>query len=237
MKQTQTRRLNTHYFRVRKSTARGVASCPNLPSTTVYSSSDSNSVHKECNHLRRGGLRHKELYYNVCEKNHVVGAFGYGSVTMPDESNPYVEELLSMDNSDIERVPDEDLTSTNCGWDAGDRRPVDDVGPSRSRGSVGKRKRRDAMDEMIYMAMQEIVTYLRSRSQSGANNNQSSRIDHLLMCMNCMTEMGIPPYQRAIMWHYFDAHPRTQRTFHRLCDDDRRGIIASVVQSQSPPAP
>ncbi|GMN45093.1 hypothetical protein TIFTF001_014300 [Ficus carica] len=58
----------------------------------------------------------------------------------------------------------------------------------------------------------------------------------MLMCMNCMTEMGIPRYQRTIMWHYFDAHPRLQCTFYQLPDDDRRGIIDLVVQSQSPPA-
>ncbi|GMN55587.1 hypothetical protein TIFTF001_024707 [Ficus carica] len=29
-------------------------------------------VHNECNHLRHEGLRHKELYYNIFEKNHAV---------------------------------------------------------------------------------------------------------------------------------------------------------------------
>ncbi|GMN52662.1 hypothetical protein TIFTF001_021803 [Ficus carica] len=53
--------------------------------------------------------------------------------------------------------------------------------------------------------------------------------------MNIMKEMGIPQYQRTIMWHYFDAHPRLQRPFCLLDDDDRRGIIASVVTSQMPP--
>ncbi|GMN28830.1 hypothetical protein TIFTF001_050568 [Ficus carica] len=84
--------------------------------------------------------------------------------------------------------------------------------------------------------MQEIVSHFRSRSQSGTNKEQSSRPDHLLMCMNIMTEMGIPLKHQTIMWHYFDAHPRVQRTFHQLSDDDRRGIIASVVKSQSPAA-
>ncbi|GMN66673.1 hypothetical protein TIFTF001_035732 [Ficus carica] len=142
------------------------------------------------------------------KKNHAAGALGYGSVTMLDGSNPYVEELLSMDNSGTERMPDEVLTPTNCGRHAGNRRPADNAGPSRSKGSAGKRKQRDATDEMTYVAMQEIITHLRSRSQSGASNDQSSRTDHLLMCMNCMTEMGIPQYQRMIMWHYFDAHPQ-----------------------------
>ncbi|GMN63951.1 hypothetical protein TIFTF001_033018 [Ficus carica] len=69
-----------------------------------------------------------------------------------------------------------------------------------------------------------------------SRNEQSSRPDHLLMCMNIMTDMGIPLDHRTIMWHYFEAHPLVQRTFHHLPDDDRRGIIASVVKSQSPPA-
>ncbi|GMN39772.1 hypothetical protein TIFTF001_009011 [Ficus carica] len=41
-------------------------------------------------------------------------------------------------------------------------------------------------------------------------------------------------YSWTIMWHYFDAHPRLQRTFHQLPNDDKRGIIAFVVKSQSP---
>ena len=91
------------------------------------------------------------------------------------------------------------------------------------------------MDKMTYMVMQEIVSHFRSQSQSGTSNEQSSRTDHMPMCMNIMSEMGITQYQQMIMWHYIDAHPRLQRTFHQLPDDDRRGIIASVVQSQSPP--
>ncbi|GMN55621.1 hypothetical protein TIFTF001_024750 [Ficus carica] len=50
------------------------------------------------------------------------------------------------------------------------------------------------------------------------------------------SEMGIPLDHRTIMWHYFEAHLRVQRTLHQLPDDDRRGSIASVVKSQSPPA-
>ncbi|GMN52675.1 hypothetical protein TIFTF001_021829 [Ficus carica] len=53
--------------------------------------------------------------------------------------------------------------------------------------------------------------------------------------MNIMKEMGIPQYQRTIMWHYFDAHPRLQRPFCLLDNGDRRGIIASVVSTQMPP--
>ncbi|GMN53983.1 hypothetical protein TIFTF001_023111 [Ficus carica] len=138
-------------------------------------------VHKEYNHLRHEGLCNKELYYNVFKKNHAAGASGFGSVTMRDGSNPYVE---------AEGV---------------NRRAGDEASPSQSKGSSGKR-----------------------------NNEQSSRPDHLLMCMNIMTKMGIPLNKWTIMWHYFEAHPRVQRTFHQLPDEDRRDIIASVVKSQSP---
>ncbi|GMN45062.1 hypothetical protein TIFTF001_014252 [Ficus carica] len=157
----------------------------------------------ECNHLHHKGIRNTELYYNVCEKNHVVGTSGFGSVTMRDGSNPYVEAELSMDNSSTQPVLDEDLTPTNCGLHAGNRRPVDNTGPSRSRGSAGKRKQREATNEMTYVAMQEIVSHFCSQSQSSSSNDQSSRPDHLLMCMNIITEMGIPLEQRTIMWHYF----------------------------------
>ncbi|GMN72965.1 hypothetical protein TIFTF001_052102 [Ficus carica] len=84
--------------------------------------------------------------------------------------------------------------------------------------------------------MQEIVNHFRSRSQSGTNSDKSSLQDHMLECMNIMNEMGIPQNQRTIMWHYFNAHPRLQRIFYQLSDDDRRGIIDFVVNSQFPPA-
>ena len=91
-------------------------------------------------------------------------------------------------------------------------------------------KQRDEMDEMIFIATQEIVSHFR-----GQSNETSMQPDHMLMCMSIMTEMGIPPNQRYQMWHYLDSHPRLQRTFHQLPDVDRREIIASVVQSQRPP--
>ncbi|GMN72392.1 hypothetical protein TIFTF001_053547, partial [Ficus carica] len=40
----RTRRVITHYFEVRKSSQHRVNSCPNPPSSTVYSSSASNSI-------------------------------------------------------------------------------------------------------------------------------------------------------------------------------------------------
>ena len=193
-------------------------------------------VHKECKHLRHEGLRNKELYYNVFDKNHAAGASGYGSVTMPDENPSYFDFDASMDNSAYRPVFEEDATPSHGARHLNNMRSGADAGPSRSRGSSGKRKQRDETDEMTFMAMQEIVTHFRSGSQSGISNEQSSRTDHMLVCMNIMTEMGVPPNQWTIMWHYFDAHPRLQRTFHRLQDVDRRGIIASVVQSQQPPA-
>ncbi|GMN29148.1 hypothetical protein TIFTF001_049500 [Ficus carica] len=133
---------------------------------------------------------------------------------MRDDSTPYIEHEGSMDNSGTRLVLEEELTPTTGLRHCNNRRLGADVGSSRSRGSSGKRKQREETNEMTYMAMQEIVSQFRSRSQSGTNNDQSSRPDHMLMCMNIMTEMGIPQYQRIIMWHYFDAYPRLQRTFH-----------------------
>ncbi|GMN52564.1 hypothetical protein TIFTF001_021705 [Ficus carica] len=109
-----------------------------------------------------------------------------------------------------------------------------DADPSCSRGSSGKRKQRDEMDEMTFIAMQEIVSHFRGQSQSGPSNETSSQTDHMLMCMSIMTEMSISPNQRCLMWHYFDSHSRLERTFHQLPDVDMREIIASVVQSQRP---
>ncbi|GMN31700.1 hypothetical protein TIFTF001_050749 [Ficus carica] len=155
---------------------------------------------------------------------------------MLDESQSYFDYDASMDNSAYRPVLEEDVTPTTGARHLNNIRSGADAGPSRSRGSSGKRKQRDETDEMAFLAMQEIVTHFRGRSQSGTSNEQSSRTDHMLVCMNIMTEMGIPPNQWAILWHYFDAHPHLQRTFHQLPDVDRREIIASVVQSQRPPA-
>ncbi|GMN51905.1 hypothetical protein TIFTF001_021058 [Ficus carica] len=69
-------------------------------------------VYKKCKHLRHEGLRNKELYYNVFEKNHDAGALGYGSVTMPDESQSYFDFDASMDNSAYRSVLKEDVTPT-----------------------------------------------------------------------------------------------------------------------------
>ncbi|GMN61058.1 hypothetical protein TIFTF001_030151 [Ficus carica] len=167
-------------------------------------------VYKECKHLRHEGLRNKKLYYNIFNKYHAASASGYGSVTMPDESPSYFDFDASMDNSAYRPVLEEDVTPTTGARNLNNIRSDANAGPSRSRGSSGKRKQRDETDEMTFLAMQEIVSHFRGGSQSGASNEQSSRPDHMLVCMNIMTEMGIPPNQRAIMWYYFDDHPRLQ---------------------------
>ncbi|GMN54656.1 hypothetical protein TIFTF001_023790 [Ficus carica] len=110
-------------------------------------------VHKECNHLRHEGLRNKELYYNVFEKNYATGASGFGSVTMRGGSNLYVEAEISMENSGTQPILDEELTLTNYGRQGVHRKAGNEVGPSRSRGSSGKRKQREATDEMTYSTM------------------------------------------------------------------------------------
>ena len=191
-------------------------------------------VHKDCNHLRYEGLRNKELYYNIFEKKHAAGASGYGSVSMPDDSPAPVDLDASQDNSGIGPMTGDDpagVGTRRCN----NRRAGAAAGPSRSRGSSGKRKQRDETDEITFMAMQEIVSHYRGRSESGPSNSQSSRTDHLLMCMTTMTDMGIPPNQRAMMWQYFSANPTLQRTFHQLPDIDKREIIAIVLRSQPHP--
>ncbi|GMN29133.1 hypothetical protein TIFTF001_041269 [Ficus carica] len=192
-------------------------------------------VNKECNHLRYEGLRNKDLYYNVIEKNHAAGTSGYGSVTMPGASTLYGGVEASMDYSEARVDLEEHLTPNTGAHHFSNIRSGADAGPSRSRVSSGKRKQRDETDEMTFVAMQELVSHLRGQSQSGPSNKTSNRTDHMLMCMSIMTEMGISPKQRCQMWHYLDAHPRLQRTFHQLPDVDRREIISSVVDSQRPP--
>ncbi|GMN44928.1 hypothetical protein TIFTF001_014122 [Ficus carica] len=172
---------------------------------------------KECTHLRYEGLRNKELYYNIFEKNHAAGASGFGS----SGTHPVLEEDIS--------------PSVGAQRQANTRGVNDEGGPSRSRGSTGKRKQRDATDEMTYTAMEEIANHFRGRSQSTTSSVQNTHTLDIVDCMNIMKEMSVPQYQRTIMWHYFDAHPQLQRPFCVLDDDDRRGIIASVVTSQMPP--
>ncbi|GMN56124.1 hypothetical protein TIFTF001_025253 [Ficus carica] len=142
------------------------------------------------------------------KRNHAAGASGSGSVTMGGGSTAVVDFDFSMDNFGTNPVLEEETTPTNGGRQANSRRAADNTGSSRSRGSAGKRKQRDATDEMTYSAMQEIVNHFRSRSHLGTSSNQSSRQDHLLNCMNSIKEMGISHNQRAIMWHYFAGNPK-----------------------------
>ncbi|GMN32170.1 hypothetical protein TIFTF001_050785 [Ficus carica] len=150
-------------------------------------------VFKECTHLRYEGLRNKELYYNVFETNHAAGASGFGSVTMGGGSTPSFDFDFSMDQSGTHPVLEEEMSpSIGARRQANTRGVPDEAGPSRSRGSTGKRKQRNATDEMTFSAMQEIVTHFRGRSQSAISSDQTSQKDHILDCMNIMIEMGIP---------------------------------------------
>ncbi|GMN29454.1 hypothetical protein TIFTF001_049534 [Ficus carica] len=72
-------------------------------------------VNKECNHLRHEGLKNKDLYYNVFEKNHAAGAFAFGSVTMGGGSTPSADFDFSMDNSETHPVFEEEIDPTNGG--------------------------------------------------------------------------------------------------------------------------
>ncbi|GMN72326.1 hypothetical protein TIFTF001_051989 [Ficus carica] len=120
---------------------------------------------KECTHLRYEGLRHKELYYNIFEKNHAAGASAFGSVTMGGGSSPSFEFDLSMGNSGTQPGMEDDISpSIGTRRQANTRGSHDDAGPSRSRGSAGKRKQRSATDDMTYTAMEEIANHFRARS-------------------------------------------------------------------------
>ncbi|GMN32033.1 hypothetical protein TIFTF001_046569 [Ficus carica] len=105
------------------------------------------------------GLRHKELHYNVFEKTHAAGAYGYGSVTMGDGSNPSVDYEFNFVNSETHPCLEEDLTPTAGGRLADTRQGPDVASPSRRSGSLGKRKQRDATDAMAYEAMEEVRDY------------------------------------------------------------------------------
>ena len=93
------------------------------------------------------------------EKNHAAGAFEFGSVTMGGDSTPSVDFDFSMENSGTHPVLEEEIEPTNSGRQGPMRRLPNEAGPSRSRGSAGKRKQRDATDEMTFSALQEIVNH------------------------------------------------------------------------------
>ena len=87
-------------------------------------------VFKECNHLRYEGLRNKELYYNVFEKNHAGGASGFGSVTMGGRSTPSVDCDFSIDNSRTHPFFEEELILSNGGRQGNMSRGTDEADPS-----------------------------------------------------------------------------------------------------------
>ena len=93
------------------------------------------------------------------KKTHAAGAYGYGSVTMGDSSTPSVDYKLNFANSETHPCLEDDLTPTAGGRQAEARQGPDVAGPSRRSGSLGKRKQRDATDEMPYSTMQEVRDY------------------------------------------------------------------------------
>ncbi|GMN63255.1 hypothetical protein TIFTF001_032335 [Ficus carica] len=185
--------------------------------------------HPLCRHLRYEGLRHKELQYNVFEKTHSAGAYGYGSVTMGDGSNPSVDYDFNFANSETHPCLEEDVTPTAGGRQPDSRQRTDVAGPSRRSGSLGKRKQRDTTDAMAFEAMEEVRDYFRGISQTGGGSENSVQNDVLLQCMNIVKGMGYSSRHQMMMWHYFVANPTTLGTFCQLEDVIRREIIGSVI--------
>ena len=124
------------------------------------------------------------------EKTHAAGAYGYGSVTMGDGSTPSVDYEFDFANSETHPCLEEDLTPTAGGPQADTRGWSNVAGPSRRSGSLGKRKQRDATDEMAYSAMQEVRDYFRDRAQTGGGSEQSVQNGGLVQCMNIIKGMG-----------------------------------------------
>ncbi|GMN32831.1 hypothetical protein TIFTF001_049809 [Ficus carica] len=77
---------------------------------------------------------------------------------MPDDSPAPVDLDASQDNSDIGPMTGDDPTAGVGTRRCNNRRAGAAAGPSRSRGSSGKRKQCDETDEITFMAMQEIVS-------------------------------------------------------------------------------
>ncbi|GMN33902.1 hypothetical protein TIFTF001_041969 [Ficus carica] len=180
----------TQYSRVRKALARPIASCPDPPTSTIYSSSGSNSVN----------------LYNVFDKTHAAGAYGYGLVTMGDASNPSVDYDFNFANSETHPFLEEDVTPTAGGRQVDTRQGPDAAGPSRRSGSLGKRKQRDATEAMAFEAMEEVRDYFRGISQTGGSSEQSAQNGGLVQCMNIMKGMCYSSHHQMMMWHYFDSH-------------------------------
>ena len=80
---------------------------------------------------------------------------------MPSESASYFDFDASMDYSAYRPEIDEDVLPTPATNQMNNVRSGTGAGPSRSRGSSGKRKQRDEADAMTVLVMQEIVTNFR----------------------------------------------------------------------------
>lgn len=154
---------------------------------------------------------------------------------MPDETGSFFDFDASMDNSAYHPEIQEDFYPTPSTRRMNNLRVGDDAAPSRSGRSSGKRKLRDEADEMTCLAMKEIVDHFRGGGGSGSSQGQSDETDHMMACINIMTDMGIPPKDRVKMWHYLEPRPLRQRTFQQLSEEDRRELIASVVHPDPPP--
>ncbi|GMN64869.1 hypothetical protein TIFTF001_033939 [Ficus carica] len=157
--------------------------------------------HPLCRHLRYEGLRHKELQYNVFDKTHAAGAYGYGS----------------------------DVTPPAGGRQVDTRQGPDAAGPSRRSGSLGKRKQRDATEAMTFEAMEEVRDYFRGISQTGGGSEQSVQNGGLVQCMNIMKGMCYSSHHQMMMWHYLDSHQHLMGPFCQIDDDLRREIIGSAI--------
>ncbi|GMN44833.1 hypothetical protein TIFTF001_014035 [Ficus carica] len=145
--------------------------------------------HPLCRHLRYEGLRHKELQYNVFDKMHAAGAYGYGSVTMGDANNSSVDYDFNFANSETHPFLEEDVTPTAGGRQVDTRQGPDAAGPSRRSGSLGKRKQRDATEAVAFEAMEEVRDYFRGISQTGGGYEQSVQNGGIIQCMNIMKGM------------------------------------------------
>ncbi|GMN46059.1 hypothetical protein TIFTF001_015246 [Ficus carica] len=166
-------------------------------------------VNKEWNHLRHEVLRNKDLYSNVFEKTHAAGAFAFGSVTMGGGSTPSTDFDFSTDNSETHPVFEEENDPTNGGMQCPTRRRPDEVGnrQSFSRSNIIGYKQRPIKQTVSHSGLHEYY--------EGDGYSTKSTYDYVAL---------------------LDAHPRLQRPFCQLDDDDQRGIIDSVVNPQPPPA-
>ncbi|GMN58799.1 hypothetical protein TIFTF001_027887 [Ficus carica] len=139
------------------------------------------------------------IKYNVFNKTHAAGAYGYGSVTMGDASNPSVDYDFNFANSETHPFLEEDVTPTAGGRQVDTLPGPDAAGPSRRSGSLGKRKQRDATEAMAFEAMEEVQDYFRGISQTGGGYEQSVQNGGIVQCMNIMKGMGYSSHHQMMM--------------------------------------